>query len=89
MKTFFSSVLLLSLSVCTSLEADDATHSGRFHIEHPTLLNLGFEWAITGDDNRKWPVPNGAFVCPLQYLKFRLSPDEDVPAPSHRCHRAR
>ena len=25
---------------------------GEFVIEHPTLINLGFEWLITGDDNR-------------------------------------
>lgn len=56
MKTFLSSVLLLSLFVATSLAADDATHIGLFHIEHPTLLNLGFEWSITGDDNRNATV---------------------------------
>jgi hypothetical protein len=22
-------------------------------IDHPTLINLGFEWLIEGDDNRK------------------------------------
>src|SRR3954447_25982483 len=56
MKTFLSSVLILSLCVSTSPAADDATHSGRFHVEHPTLLNLGFEWSITGDDNRNATV---------------------------------
>ena len=25
-------------------------------VEHPTLLNLGFEWAITGDANRNATV---------------------------------
>ena len=32
--------------------AQNATEAGRFHIEHPTLLNLGFEWPIKGDANR-------------------------------------
>jgi len=32
--------------------ADEATTAGRFHVEHPTLLNLGFEWSIAGDDDR-------------------------------------
>jgi hypothetical protein len=32
--------------------AADNTRVGRFVVEHPTLLNLGFEWAITGDANR-------------------------------------
>ena len=34
----------------------NATEAGRFHVEHPTLLNLGFEWAITGDANRNATV---------------------------------
>ncbi|MDZ7637099.1 MAG: right-handed parallel beta-helix repeat-containing protein [Bryobacterales bacterium] len=34
------------------LPGQDRTLPGRFHVEHPTLLNLGFEWAIEGDDNR-------------------------------------
>ena len=29
---------------------------GRFHVEHPTLLNLGFEWSIEGDANRNATV---------------------------------
>src|SRR6478752_9565388 len=56
MKPFLSSVLLIYFVLATSLVADDATHTGRFHIEHPTLLNLGFEWSITGDDNRNATV---------------------------------
>ena len=39
-----------------SLEAQDAVRAGRFHVEHPTLLNLGFEWSIEGDDNRNAAV---------------------------------
>jgi hypothetical protein len=31
---------------------DNATRAGQFVIEPPTLICLGFEWAITGDDNR-------------------------------------
>lgn len=36
--------------------ANNATQAGRFVVEHPTLLNLGFEWSITGDDNRNAEV---------------------------------
>jgi hypothetical protein len=39
-----------------SLLAQNATRAGRFHVEHPTLLNLGFEWAIEGDANRNASV---------------------------------
>ncbi len=34
----------------------NATEAGRFVVEHPTLLNLGFEWAIRGDANRNAAV---------------------------------
>jgi hypothetical protein len=29
---------------------------GEFVIDHPTLINLGFEWLIQGDDNRNAKV---------------------------------
>ena len=48
----FASTLLLA----AALQAQNATEAGRFHVEHPTLLNLGFEWAITGDANRNATV---------------------------------
>lgn len=34
----------------------NATQAGQFVVEHPTLLNLGFEWPITGDANRNAAV---------------------------------
>lgn len=34
----------------------NAVRAGRFHVEPPTLLNLGFEWAIEGDANRNATV---------------------------------
>jgi hypothetical protein len=48
-------LLLIALSA-TSLLAQNAVTAGRFHVGRPTLLNLGFEWAITGDDNRNATV---------------------------------
>lgn len=44
--------------VCFSgqLRGENATRAGRFHVEHPTLLNLGFEWSIEGDANRNTSV---------------------------------
>ncbi len=32
------------------------TNSGKFLTERPTLINLGFEWQISGDDNRNSTV---------------------------------
>ena len=36
--------------------AQNGTLAGKFTVEHPTLLNLGFEWAISGDANRNATV---------------------------------
>src|SRR3954467_7077506 len=44
------------IAFACSLMAQNSTHSGRFYVEHPTLLNLGFEWAIEGDANRNASV---------------------------------
>jgi hypothetical protein len=35
---------------------ENTTQAGRFVVEHPTLLNLGFEWEIHGDANRNATV---------------------------------
>lgn len=49
-------LVLLLLAVVQLSSAQDATQAGRFTVEHPTLHNLGFEWAITGDRNRNASV---------------------------------
>lgn len=36
--------------------AQNSTEAGQFVVEHPTLLNLGFEWPIKGDANRNAAV---------------------------------
>ena len=46
----------LTLLLAAALPAQDAVSPGKFHVEHPTLLNLGFEWAISGDANRNAEV---------------------------------
>ncbi len=46
---------LLLLAVCT-LHGQNDSRPGRFHVEHPTLLNLGFEWLLDGDANRNASV---------------------------------
>ena len=40
----------------TSASAQNSTEAGKFVVEHPTLLNLGFEWSIRGDQNRNASV---------------------------------
>ncbi|MDP3001089.1 MAG: hypothetical protein Q8N47_26640 [Bryobacterales bacterium] len=51
-----SKIISLLLAAAASLCAQNPTTAGRFHVEHPTLLNLGFEWSISGDDNRNAQV---------------------------------
>ncbi|MBM3814449.1 MAG: hypothetical protein FJW20_22725 [Acidimicrobiia bacterium] len=49
------SAFFVLITFCT-LQAQNATKPGRFHVERPTLVNLGFEWAIEGDANRNATV---------------------------------
>ena len=49
-------IVALLVFVACSLQAQNVTRPGQFHVEHPTLLNLGFEWAIDGDANRNAAV---------------------------------
>src|SRR5690349_18439879 len=49
--------LSVVLLVCAAgARAANGIHAGRFVIEPPTLICLGFEWEITGDDNRNASV---------------------------------
>ena len=52
MLKYVSPLILLALGAF----AQNGTQAGKFVVEHPTLLNLGFEWAITGDANRNAAV---------------------------------
>jgi hypothetical protein len=47
-------VFMVGLSV--RAQAQTATVAGEFSVEPPTLLSLGFDWTITGDDNRNAAV---------------------------------
>ena len=48
--------LSLLFFAAAAFAQNNGTQAGRFVVEHPTLLNLGFEWAITGDANRNASV---------------------------------
>ncbi|MCX6632501.1 MAG: hypothetical protein NTW28_33270 [Candidatus Solibacter sp.] len=48
--------LLCFLMSALGVSAQNSTQAGKFVVEHPTLLNLGFEWAISGDANRNAAV---------------------------------
>lgn len=47
---------LLALAAALELSAQNGVQAGKLTVEHPTLLNLGFEWPITGDANRNATV---------------------------------
>ena len=53
-------IFLLSVpSFRNSADAEENRNKvkpGEFIIDHPTLINLGFEWFIQGDDNRNAQV---------------------------------
>ncbi|OGG05128.1 MAG: hypothetical protein A3F83_08415 [Candidatus Glassbacteria bacterium RIFCSPLOWO2_12_FULL_58_11] len=52
----FPAAILLAFSPCTILWAEDRATSGELILERPTLICLGFEWNISGDDNRNSSV---------------------------------
>ena len=48
--------LSVFLFVCATLRAGNGVKAGNFVVERPTLICLGFEWEISGDDNRNAAV---------------------------------
>lgn len=46
----------LMFAVASPAQAQTTTLAGEFSVEPPTLLSLGFDWKITGDDNRNAAV---------------------------------
>src|SRR3984893_17627126 len=56
--TFGFAVLVLVFSFNDSAAAENGkkVKPGELVVDHPTLINLGFEWHIEGDDNRNSKV---------------------------------
>src|SRR5689334_5120107 len=65
-------LLLAFLFFSPLIQAQNAVKAGRFHVEHPTLLSLGFEWAIEGDANRDATV--GVQFRAVGETKWRSAP---------------
>ncbi|MPZ19294.1 MAG: hypothetical protein GEV06_15475 [Luteitalea sp.] len=55
MKTLTATFLFILL-ITPSLRAENAVRAGEFVVEPPTLICLGFEWEISGDENRNATV---------------------------------
>jgi hypothetical protein len=47
---------LFLIAAAQACAQQNSTQAGQFVVEHPTLLNLGFEWSIAGDANRNAKV---------------------------------
>lgn len=56
MKAAFLVTCLAFAFCCVARAAQNSTVSGEFWIEPPTLTALGFDWRISGDDNRNAKV---------------------------------
>ncbi len=52
----FATMLVVTLLWSLPAAAANGTVAGAFVTERPTLISLGFEWHITGDDNRNATV---------------------------------
>ena len=56
MRTYSLIICLIISTIPILANAQNAVKPGSFIVEPPTLINLGFEWQITGDDNRNAEV---------------------------------
>ena len=52
MKLAVDRILLLFCCAVPSFAAENRSKPGEVFVEPPTLINLGFEWPLDGDDNR-------------------------------------
>src|SRR5580704_9970954 len=52
----FLSILITFRESSGAAVNENKVRPGEFIIDHPTLINLGFEWLIEGDDNRNAQV---------------------------------
>ena len=73
--------LSVFLFVCATLRAGNGVQAGNFVVERPTLICLGFEWGISGDDNRNAAVD----VIVPAFGRDRLEAGAATPADRRRA----
>ena len=56
MQRIVLAIVMLCAAAGLAQAGENAITPGDFIVERPTLLSLGFEWKITGDDNRNAAV---------------------------------
>lgn len=64
--------VFLSLSVFTNSHSQDGIKAGKIMVEPPTLINLGFEFEFTGDNNRNAMVQTSYRVAGTKDWKEAL-----------------
>src|SRR3954471_172548 len=84
MKAFL--IALALVAVASSVRATDAVSAGELVIEPATLICLGFEWDITGDDNRNATVdvsyrPSGQATWMTGMPLLRMGGEQIIRAP--------
>jgi hypothetical protein len=75
--------LVLVLAACGRAAADDVLHPGAVHVDRPTVVTLGVQLLISGDDNHDARVavryrPTGALVWRDAMDLFRVRPESVV-----------
>ena len=87
MKAFL--IVLALIAVSSSVRATDAVGAGQFVIEPATLICLGFEWDITGDDNRNATVDVSYRAAGQTDLEGRHAAAAHGRRENHRARRTR
>ena len=86
-----AALIVLPLLFAGVSPAQNNTTSGEFTVEPPTLVSLGFEWRITGDDNRNAKVDvtfrkkgesSWRDALPLMRIQREVIGDPPPPAPN-------
>ena len=90
MRRLFCAIVLAVLTA-PALRAENGVRPGEFIVEPPTLICLGFEWEISGDDNRNATVDvsyrapgdsRGATRCRCCAWAARRSSARPTPCPT-------
>src|SRR5262245_20957585 len=55
-RRLFLAAVAATMLMSSRAYAQKTTTAGEFSVEPPTLVSLGFDWQITGDDNRNASV---------------------------------
>jgi hypothetical protein len=77
------SIVVMLLLAATAARADDVLHPGAVNVDRPTVITLGVQWLISGDDNHNARVgvryrPTGTSTWQTAMDLFRVHPESVV-----------